>query len=352
MKPPAAPPSGGSWSLEIQIHPGDIRKRVRYLFLTRLQVTLWSFLALLYVALLALGSAVAPGVVGGLLNRQEYQRLILERNRQGERLQALVGRVGQLGTSADDLSLRMGKVFLVYGLPPLARKGSALAAPFEAPSVFARTIAEGDRARARVVATLDRVGRSLGEVRAFESAHPEAVRTIPSSCPLAGGGFVLVSSFGQRRSPFTRELEFHAGADLAAPVGTPVYAPADGVVAFAGTYPVGHGAAWWRYGNLVMLRNGDAAVTVFGHLQQAEVRPGQRLSRGDRLGTVGNTGWSTSPHLHYEVRRKGADGVYRPVDPLIYILDHRWPNEDRLLLQARSQPPARAFEPLPSSVVR
>jgi murein DD-endopeptidase MepM/ murein hydrolase activator NlpD len=349
--PASATPPGGKWSLEVQIHPADIRKRVRYLFLTRLQLTLWSLAALLYVALLAVGAAVAPGVIGGLLNRQEYRRLLAERSRQGDRLQDLVDRVDQLRERADGLGLEVGKIFLVYGLPPVPPRPQATAAS-EGPEIFARAIAQGDRTRSRILQTLDGVDRSLGFARAYETAHPDEVRATPSVCPLRGRDFVLVSSFGQRRSPFTHEMESHTGADLAAPVGTPVYASADGVIAFAGKYPVSHGADWWRFGNLVMMENGGGFVTIFGHLDQVEVRSGARLKRGDRLGTVGNTGWSTSPHLHYEIRRKGKDGAFLPVDPLIYILDHRWPNEDRLLLRARSARPPRAFDPLPSSVGR
>ena len=174
------------------------------------------------------------------------------------------------------------------------------------------------------------------------------VRTTPSACPLSGDDFVLVGSFGRRRSPFTRELEVHPGADLAAPVGTPIHATADGVVAFAGQVPMARSTGWWRYGNLVIVANGDGFFTLYGHDDRVDVREGQRVKRGDRLATVGNSGWGvTSPHLHYEVRRKGADGAFRPVDPLVFILDHRWPNQEQLLLAARSAPPMTDFEPLP-----
>jgi hypothetical protein len=71
------------------------------------------------------------------------------------------------------------------------------------------------------------------------------------------------------------------------------------------------------------------------------------VKRGDLLATVGKTGWATSPHLHYEIRRRDAGGDYRPVDPLIYILDRHWPNEDRLLDEARTGSPLQGFEPLP-----
>lgn len=352
MRPAA--PSGESWSLEVQIHPSDIRKRVRYLFLSRRQVTLWSMVALLYLLGLALGTALGPGVVEGLAHSQQYQTLIAERTRQGERLQGLVDRAAQLDGRVGELDLRMGKLFLAYGLPPVKvpRRPAvpSVAAPGP-PSIYAGSIEQGDRLRSDVRSRLVALEAALRQVREFETDHPDQVRTTPAVCPLRNE-FVLISSFGRRRSPFTRELEAHPGVDLAAPLETPVYATADGVVAFAGQYPLARSRAWWRNGNMVMVENGDGFVTVYGHQSQIAVKVGQRVERGDLLGTVGKTGWATSPHLHYEIRRKGADGVYRPVDPLIYILDRHWPNEDRLLVKARNAPPVRDFEPLPPKIGR
>lgn len=348
---PGAPP-GESWSLEVQIHPSDIRKRVRYLFLSRAQITAWSLLALLYLGGLAVAAAVAPGIVDGILNRDAYQGLAAERSRQGRRLQELITELDQVGRRVDELDLRMQKVFLAYSLPvpPAPRRtGGFPPEEVDPKSIYARIIQHGGAVRARIQRRLDGVDRSLRQVAAFEGANPEDVRSTPSICPLRSE-FVLVSPFGNRRSPFTREMEHHSGIDLAAPVETPVYAAADGVVAFAGEYPLGRSAVWWRHGNLVMVEHAAGFVTIYGHNQHIHVRQGQRVRRGDLLATVGKTGWSPNPHLHYEVRRKGADGVYRPVDPLIYILDRRWPNEERLLVRAKSARPLQSFEPLPSSV--
>jgi murein DD-endopeptidase MepM/ murein hydrolase activator NlpD len=340
--------AAGSPSLEIQIHPGDIRKRVRYFFLSRRHLILGSLVGLLYLAGVALAAAVAPGVVDGLMSRREYQGLISERRLQGERLQALVGRMEDLDRHAQMTALRMETVFLVYGLPPVRPRGGAHPVAAADPrSIYGETIAEGRRLQGRLRERLQGLDAALGEVSAFESSHPEEVRTTPSICPLSGRDLVLVGSFGRRRSPFTHEMEVHSGADLAAPVGTPIHATADGVVAFAGQVPLGRSPLWYRYGNLVIVQNGDGFFTLFGHDDRVEVRAGQRVKRGDLLATVGKTGWATSPHLHYEIRRRDAGGDYRPVDPLIYILDRHWPNEDRLLVEARTAPPLQGFEPLP-----
>jgi murein DD-endopeptidase MepM/ murein hydrolase activator NlpD len=339
-----------AWTLEVQIHPSDIRRRVRYLFLTRRQLTLWSIPALVYLAFLALAAWAAPGVIGGMVNRQEYGLLVAERSRQGERLQELVGRLEQLQERTSGLNLRMNKILLVYALQPERQPQSAHAVPTAPDSIYSGTIQQGNRLQARIGQRLGVLSAYLRQVQAFEQEHKDVVRSTPSVCPLQGGDFVLISPYGRRRSPFTKEFELHTGLDLAAPVGKPVVSPADGVVVFAGIYPMGRSLHWWRLGNLVIVRNGDGFVTLFGHCNEVKVRAGQKVSQGDVLATVGNSGWSTSPHVHYEVRRKLADGRWVPVDPLIYILDHRWQNEERLLLQARNAPPAQGFEPLPPLV--
>jgi len=138
-------------------------------------------------------------------------------------------------------------------------------------------------------------------------------------------------------------------------VGTPVHATADGTVLFAGQLARDRSAAWWRFGNLVILRHGDRFVTIYGHCDTVGVRNGQAVRKGDVLATVGNSGWSVSPHLHYEIRRRTGELGYVPVEPRIYILDQRWPNEERYLAQVRAQMRAQArrgrppepFEPLP-----
>jgi murein DD-endopeptidase MepM/ murein hydrolase activator NlpD len=342
-------------SVELQIHPSDIRKRVRYLFLTRAQILSASVLAFLYLLLLALGAWVAPGVIGGFLNRTEYHTLAAERSRQGERLLGLVGRLDQLQDQADGLHLRMRKIFLAYGLPARRTAGpsptaAAAAADPASDSIYATTIEQGNRMASRIAWRLGSLDGSLQQAQSWEREHPDQVRTTPSICPLRGADFVMTGSFSWRRSPFTRELDFHPGLDLAAPRGVPIHATADGVVAFAGQYPMSASAAWWRYGNLVIVRNGDGFVTLFGHCDEVSVKAGQRVRQGDVLATVGKSGWSTSPHVHYEVRRRGDDGVFRPVDPLIYVLDHRWQNEESLLLRARNVPDPRSYEPLPANV--
>ena len=113
--------------------------------------------------------------------------------------------------------------------------------------------------------------------------------------PVAGW---LTSGFGYRRDPFTDQMHFHRGVDLAAPVGTTVRAALDGRVVVTGYDPV--------LGNYVLIRHQISYSTLYGHLSQIWVAKGATVTRGQRIGAVGNTGKSTGPHLHFEIRRRGV----------------------------------------------
>lgn len=344
-----------SSAVEIQIHSSDIRKPVRYLFWTRRQMVGLAAVVGLYLTFLVTAACLTPGWFQGWLSRAEHERLLDERKRHGERLAQQVERLAELQAESDALRLRLDQIFLAYGLTTDESIGQG-GYPFEAPpsvdSIYASLIDRGTTTATEAYEQAQVMEKFLDEVHAFEEAHEEQIRTTPSVSPLRGEDFVLTSPFGYRTSPFTKQLDFHAGIDLAAPKGKAVYAPADGVVTFAGQYPKNRSVAWWRYGKLVVVRSGEHFVTLFGHCDEVKVRRGQRIRRGDLLATVGDSGWSTNPHLHYEVRRRDEAGALRPVDPRIYILDHRWGNEERMLIRARTAPSTDGFEPLPSLLAR
>ena len=127
----------------------------------------------------------------------------------------------------------------------------------------------------------------------------------PSVWPVRG---YLSAGFGNRLDPFTGLRDFHPGIDISTPIGTKVQAPADGVVVFCGLKG--------GYGNAIMIDHGYGVVTRYGHLDAFNVKPGQRVRRGDVIAFVGNTGRSTAPHLHYEVWVND-----QTQNPIQYILD-------------------------------
>ena len=131
------------------------------------------------------------------------------------------------------------------------------------------------------------------------------LNSTPSIKPTRGW---YTSRFGYRIDPFTGKPVMHQGLDVAAPPGTPIKAPADGVVSYVG-YESG-------YGKLVAIDHGYGVKTRFAHNSQIFVEVGQKVKRWDVISAVGSTGRSSGPHLHYEVRVHGV-----PVDPFNYILN-------------------------------
>ncbi|HEX5761136.1 MAG TPA: hypothetical protein VF121_18270, partial [Thermoanaerobaculia bacterium] len=136
--------ASGPWRLEVQLHPGDIRRRVRCYFLSRAHLTAWSLAALACAATLALGLAAAPRVLGGLFGTPEVQGLLAERARHGERLQRLVTHLEATRGRAEGLRLQVQKVGLAYGVPPAAEPTVAPAPRRAVPeSIYAGTIQQG-----------------------------------------------------------------------------------------------------------------------------------------------------------------------------------------------------------------
>lgn len=141
-------------------------------------------------------------------------------------------------------------------------------------------------------------------VRLPTVSRANASANIPSIWPVTGP---LSSGFGVRGNPFGgSSREFHKGQDIAAPIGTPVMATADGIVTSAG---------WQRgYGWVVYIDHGNGISTRYGHLSRIDVIVGQTIKRGEQLGLVGSTGRSTGPHLHYEVLING-----QAINPIPYL---------------------------------
>jgi murein DD-endopeptidase MepM/ murein hydrolase activator NlpD len=145
---------------------------------------------------------------------------------------------------------------------------------------------------------------------------------IPSSMPVTGTNFT--SGFGVRSDPFQRRAAMHAGVDLAGPIGTRIYATADGIV---------NRSEWVNgYGNLVEVNHGRGIQTRYGHLSRSMVKPGQRVKRGDLIALMGSTGRSTGSHLHYEVRLDG-----KAVNPVAFMQT----NDYLLTLQRRAADPTK-----------
>ena len=131
------------------------------------------------------------------------------------------------------------------------------------------------------------------------------LKSTPTLLPTKGW---ITSYYGPRISPTSNRMKMHEGIDIGARSGTPIIAPADGRVVYSGRR--------LGFGNFVQIDHGYGVETIYAHAKTLAVQKGQVVSRGAVLASIGSTGYSTGPHVHYEVRVNGT-----PVDPLFFILD-------------------------------
>ena len=144
---------------------------------------------------------------------------------------------------------------------------------------------------------------SQEEIQGFLNDQRSLLGSRPTGWPAKGW---VTSDFGVRRDPFDGQRRMHEGLDIATRTGTPVVATAAGIVREVGAEP--------GYGKLVIIDHGYGFSTVYGHNSRILVKVGQRIKRGDLIATAGNTGRSSGPHVHYEVRVNGV-----PVNPNKYL---------------------------------
>ncbi|MGC2450527.1 MAG: M23 family metallopeptidase [Candidatus Sulfotelmatobacter sp.] len=147
------------------------------------------------------------------------------------------------------------------------------------------------------------VGLTMGLTRNVTTADWIKANSAPNLWPVEGQ---VTGSFGERIDPFNGEGAFHSGVDIGSSIGAKIIAPADGLVTFVDTMG--------GYGKTIMIDHGSGISTRYGHLSGFAVTVGQRVQRGDLIGYVGESGRSTGPHLHYEVRINDT-----PVNPYKYL---------------------------------
>lgn len=149
-----------------------------------------------------------------------------------------------------------------------------------------------------------RLGASLERMAALQKGLARIPSTLPASLEYISSGF------GYRSDPFTGGAAFHAGLDFRGPIGAPIYAAASGTVSFVGVKQ--------GYGNCVEISHGNGLMTRYAHMSRTGARIGQKVDAGGEIGKIGNTGRSTGPHLHFEVRIND-----RPVNPRPFLEANR-----------------------------
>ena len=150
---------------------------------------------------------------------------------------------------------------------------------------------------------------------------------IPAIFPVKETEVKYISSFfGYRPDPIYKVEKFHSGIDFSATLGTETYATGDGVVADVERNE-------WGYGNMVIIDHGYGYKTRYAHLQKAAVRKGQKVKRGQKIGTIGDSGKTTGVHLHYEVLKNDVQ-----IDPINFFYNDLTPDEYELILQQSTLP--------------
>jgi len=184
------------------------------------------------------------------------------------------------------------------------RKGDTFSVVYEAPTADGEVIAWNEGAGRVLAAEFVNGGKmhqavwfgdSAGKSSGYFGPDGQSKRRVFLASPMEFSR--VTSSFAMRFHPIQQKWRAHLGVDYGAPTGTPVRSVGEGTVDFAG----------WQngYGNVVQLQHGGARSTLYAHLSRIDVKQGQRIEQGQRVGAVGTTGWSTGPHLHFEFRIGG-----------------------------------------------
>lgn len=243
------------------------------------------------------------------LKRAQFQAASVERRVEEQRatLDAVELRVAELNREVGGWQAAHLRVWSTFGPSPgsVIKSGGMGGAMAVLPLVFANEPPALPQALALLSSSVSESGQSLRALERYVERTRPALMALPLRWPVRG---LLNSRFGMRPSPWTGESEFHRGLDISAQRGTPVRAPASGVVAFAGN--------GGEYGNTVILDHGRDLRSLYGHLQEIKVKNGDRIERGEVIALTGNTGRTSGPHLHYEIQIHG-----QAVDPRQFLWD-------------------------------
>jgi len=335
--------------IEIQIHPGDIRKKVRYYFFTGRQL---KFIALGTAGLIFFfiwSILVAPQSFTHQVKKARYAMEKQKNAAFANQVQVLMNFFIKDSGTLEQNRQRLENLYYVFGIPlkSSGQGGMALPSPPKGMPNEQALPLWCDRAMEQLAAS----EALCEELNARADYFKALTHAVPSICPIPAGSFVVTSTFGYRINPFTGKQDFHQGLDLACPEGTPVWAAGDGLITYAGRYPLSTSVAWWRYGNIIVVEHEKSFITIYAHLGMVGVRAGEKVKRWQKIGATGNTGWSTRPHLHYEIRTTLFGEEFAPIDPRIYILDLNWQDMGKILAQASSSLGSQ-FEPLPTTFRR
>ena len=229
-------------------------------------------------------------------------------------LQILKERLNEIDENVNQIEEKDLAIRSYAGMPELdqeIRKLGIGGRSIESAKVFDNFAPVINKELATLELDVEKLSREVNlELNSYSSIYEKVqedirrIAMIPSIRPVEEG--YLNSTFGYRNDPIDNVKRFHQGQDITVKTGTPIYAPADGIVKRA--YYAG------GFGNHIKLQHGAGYTTLYAHLSKIKVKHGQKVKRGDIIGLTGNTGRSTAPHLHYEIHHNG-----KPQNPLDYF---------------------------------
>jgi murein DD-endopeptidase MepM/ murein hydrolase activator NlpD len=266
-----------------------------------------------FVCLLVVGALAGYATITHTTDLSRTARLQQENASLAREIGELHGRLTSLTDTLSTISQRDARIRVLANLEPIDPQVQAagIGGPGSSDldvsglSGLARRSAEVRVDMGALIRRANLLASSFKEAADSLAFHRARLAATPSIMPTQGW---LSSAFSSMRAhPILHISRPHEGIDVSAPMGSPIEAPAAGVVTDAG----------WEtgYGNTITINHGYGIVTKFAHASKLLVKTGQKVARGQRIALVGNSGLATGPHLHYEVHVNG-----RPVDPLKYVL--------------------------------
>lgn len=292
------------------------------------------FLVLRYFAAIAIITVISYIVFPFIVDTPEVRRLKRENENLVTNFELINKRVDQLKVVLEDLQNRDDNIYRsIFEAEPIhatvRKAGMGGVARYE--------YLEGLENSKLIIETtlkLDQLSkeayiqsRSFDEITELAKNQEQMVRSVPAIMPISNRDLTRVaSSFGFRIHPFYKVLKMHNGMDFTAPTGTDIYATGEGVVERVEYLQRG-------YGYNVLIDHGFGYKSLYAHMSQILVRPGQKVNRGFVIGYVGSTGTSVAPHLHYEVHRNG-----NPVDPINYYFNDLTPELYDKMIEIAAQP--------------
>jgi murein DD-endopeptidase MepM/ murein hydrolase activator NlpD len=234
--------------------------------------------------------------------------------------------IGQLEETDDNL---YRTIFEAEPIPATLREGGAGGVNrfkelegYDNASIVIETAKRLDKIRKQVYIQ----SKSFEDLINLARRKEDMLSSVPAILPISNKDLTRTASgFGLRIHPFYKIIKFHAGMDFTAPTGTDVYATGNGVVEAVNSSKRG-------LGNHIIIDHGFGLKSIYAHLDGFNVRPRQKVERGDVIGFVGSTGMSVAPHLHYEIKLNGVN-----VDPVNYYFNDLTPAEYERMIELASK---------------